>query len=448
MTSEQPPQSSNTRTLLKGKEAAKLWHKGIVEWNLWVEENPNADVDFSNFDFSKLRPLCRDGVLSFANFEFPKGNISFAFARFGNGDVDFENAHFNEGKVDFSGAEFGVGKVNFEFTHFEKGEVSFVNTDFGTGDVIFHCTHFGDGDISFFGSQFGSGNIIFNHSIHGKGSIGFIYTQFGSGNLLFNDVTLKERQLVFKEAQLGDGIYEFKRVFFGLPLNLVDLIDTQKVTQLNFQGSIFDGDVDMGSMSLTQPINLIETEFNGKLSLEMLDCQLTREALNPKMKFLLKAKDNKVHLCFERLAELAEQHSTPEKFEEYKCKQYRSRRWTVDNPAKSSFDLIFSGIGGYGYDFKRPVVALVVNWFVFSILYFTLTFSAHDYCSNIMTPINTSWSSLVPIVQVASEVREQFAAVCMSKNTRGLLQFFMFIQGTLALICYGLLFTVAWRKYR
>ena len=91
MTSGKSEQTPNTRTVLKGKDAAKLWHKGIVEWNLWVEENPDADVNFSNVDFSKLRPLCRDGVLSFANFEFPKGNVSFAFARFGNGDVDFEN---------------------------------------------------------------------------------------------------------------------------------------------------------------------------------------------------------------------------------------------------------------------------------------------------------------------------------------------------------------------
>lgn len=460
MTSGKSEQTPNTRTVLKGKDAAKLWHKGIVEWNLWVEENPDADVDFSNVDFSKLRPLCRDGVLSFANFEFPKGNVSFAFARFGNGDVDFENAHFKAGKIDFSGAEFGVGKINFEFTHFEEGEVSFTNTDFGTGDVIFHCTHFGDGrvsfektkfgdgDISFFGSQFGKGNIIFNHSVHDKGSIGFIYTQFGSGNLLFNDVTLKERQLVFKEAQLGEGMYEFKRVFFGLPLNLVDLIDTKKVTQLNFQGSIFDADVDMGSMSLTQPVNLIDTEFNGKLNLDTIDCQLIREPFNPKMQFLLKAKDNKVHLCFERLAQLAEMHSTQEKFEEYKCKQYRSRRWVIGNPAKSIFDLCFSGIAGYGYDFKRPVITLVASGIIFSLLYFAMTSAEHDYCSNITTPINISWSSMVPVVQVASEIRDQFTAVCMSKNTRGLLQFFMLFQGTLALICYGLLFTAAWRKYR
>jgi hypothetical protein len=45
--------ASQDRIMLNGHEALALWRKGKDPWNLWVEENPVAGVDFSNINFGK-----------------------------------------------------------------------------------------------------------------------------------------------------------------------------------------------------------------------------------------------------------------------------------------------------------------------------------------------------------------------------------------------------------
>lgn len=83
---------------LKGDEAVALWKQGKDAWNEWVDENPNATIDFSKVDFT----ACLE----------PTTPLNFKDYRFGNGDVTFNYATFG-GDVSFKGAKFGTGKLSF-----------------------------------------------------------------------------------------------------------------------------------------------------------------------------------------------------------------------------------------------------------------------------------------------------------------------------------------------
>ena len=49
--------AEDERISLGPKEAVALWSKGRHVWNAWVENNPNADINFHSVDFAQLRNL-------------------------------------------------------------------------------------------------------------------------------------------------------------------------------------------------------------------------------------------------------------------------------------------------------------------------------------------------------------------------------------------------------
>ena len=83
--------STDKRMTLQGKEAIALWKQGKDAWNQWVEKHPEADIDFSRVDFGRYRSDLDCHILApewpFAGFQFPKGNVSFEHAQFGEGYV-------------------------------------------------------------------------------------------------------------------------------------------------------------------------------------------------------------------------------------------------------------------------------------------------------------------------------------------------------------------------
>ena len=59
------------RVVLAGRDAIDLWRQGREALNTWVEENPVANIDFSEADFSKY------GGVSFDGFHFSTGKKDF-----------------------------------------------------------------------------------------------------------------------------------------------------------------------------------------------------------------------------------------------------------------------------------------------------------------------------------------------------------------------------------
>lgn len=184
-----PPQD----TRLEPENAIKLWFKGRDIWNLWVSENPNADISFLNVNFNEI--LLQVGKLSendaecnvflFDGFNFPNGLTDFSGANFGYG-VSFENADFGNGYKRFNFTKFG-NNTSFKNAIFGTGDISFhgstfadPNVDIDDGYVNFIDARFGDGDVDFMFVQFGPVTVNFWGAIFGKGKICFDSVQFGN----------------------------------------------------------------------------------------------------------------------------------------------------------------------------------------------------------------------------------------------------------------------------
>lgn len=112
---------SQQRLILAGQEAVDLWKKGKDAWNAWVDEHPEADIDFSNVDFSSYK------VVSFDKFRFPNGDVSFFRAKFGQGDVIFNSATFGEGDVSFAFTKVEGAMFSFSGCTLQKGRYDFSN---------------------------------------------------------------------------------------------------------------------------------------------------------------------------------------------------------------------------------------------------------------------------------------------------------------------------------
>ncbi|MDB2594781.1 hypothetical protein N9Y23_00480 [Pseudomonadales bacterium] len=153
--------AEDERISLGPEEAVALWIQGRDVWNAWVENNPDADINFQSVDFNQHRNLETINIdyWPFANFHFPTGKKNFGGTTFGEGDVSFNIATFGDGDVSFDRATFGKGHASLFSATFGKSEVSFNRAKFGDGYVTFNNAAFGDGGISFFDVNFGDGDV-------------------------------------------------------------------------------------------------------------------------------------------------------------------------------------------------------------------------------------------------------------------------------------------------
>ena len=77
------------KVTLEGQGAISIWLGGKSKWEDWVSKNPNSDVDFSGVDFGAFRVKHGLDQISFEEYRFPRGGVSFKGAEFGEGNVNF-----------------------------------------------------------------------------------------------------------------------------------------------------------------------------------------------------------------------------------------------------------------------------------------------------------------------------------------------------------------------
>ena len=196
------------KVVLEGQKAIDLWLQGREAWNKWVEENPIADVSFIQADFTKYKNI------SFKNFKFPNGKVTFERSRFGIGRVNFKGANFGDSDVSFFEANFEKGDVDFSFVTFGKGSVDFSNVEFGEGFISFDHSSFGDGNVDFTNSQFGKGIVIFSNAEFGEGDVDFSDSTFENGNVDFEDINFGTGEVSFTGVDFGVGwVSYFNSIF-------------------------------------------------------------------------------------------------------------------------------------------------------------------------------------------------------------------------------------------
>lgn len=169
----------------------RLLFEGREEWNTFVKEHPNFDVDFSNVnfpkEFSKFRNQPMNDELSFAGYEFPNGDVSFANSKFSTRVCDFKNMTFGAGLVDFTNVEFSFKAQNpidkaldFSGVKFGKGNKLFAGAVFYAGEVNFENTNFDIGEVDFSKCKFPGQSVSFKHAVFGEGDVNFSECEFSN----------------------------------------------------------------------------------------------------------------------------------------------------------------------------------------------------------------------------------------------------------------------------
>lgn len=278
-----PPQEIR----LEPEDAIQLWVQGREVWNLWVSENPNADINFLNVDFEEI-PLqinqlsetdSKDYIFSFDGFNFPDGLTDFSGVNFGHG-VSFANANFGDGykrfnftkfgnDASFNNAIFGTGNISFHASKFADpdidwadGYVGFIDTQFGDGDVDFMFAEFGPVIVNFWGAAFGTGTKCFDDVKFGE--TGFVGANFGDGDTTFFRASVSDRGITFKNAKFGRGFIGFCEADFGN--GEINFQETDfGEGYVNFSGAILGGVTNFkSSIFPADCVNFSFCHFKGK----------------------------------------------------------------------------------------------------------------------------------------------------------------------------------------
>ena len=398
--------------VLTGEEAIHKFLAGKAAWNAYVEQYPEADVDFSGVDFSKYRKADNE-ELNFAEYRFPKkGYVFFSKATFGEGDVNFTGVTFGEGIVAFDDATFGKGNVHFNNTAFGKGNVHFNNTAFGEGDVAFKDatfgegdvyfneatfgkgdvyfsytafgegnisfsnTAFGKGDISFINATFGEGVVYFNEATFGKGEVGFSGVTFGEGIVYFSDTTFGEGNVTFSDTTFGEGIVYFRGATFGEGdvsftrsrisghADFSELKEASTITSLSFRHCVFNKSLDLSGNSFHCVPELTNTKLSHQVSLDGLTCRSQLEN-----KGELDPKDGD-RLC--RLKEIAETNKNHEQALNFHIQEMRVKRHKLSF-INRIIDTGFDFFSDYGRSVIKPFFWLTLSWFFCGFIYSTVS---------------------------------------------------------------------------
>ncbi|PCI05807.1 MAG: hypothetical protein COB78_04270 [Hyphomicrobiales bacterium] len=367
---------SDKKIDLEGQDAIDLWLKGKDSWNAWVKENPVADVDFYDMDFSEYRdhPFIKNDEWPFSGFAFPTGAVSFIGTSFGKGDVHFSGVSFGDGEVSFFGSSFGNGYISFYETSFGDGQVDFSSTTFGDGGVSFHDTSFGDGDVSFFGSSFGDGDVIFefasfgkgevdfNRTLFGKGEVSFGGTLFGDGLVNFCGVSFGEGHVNFWKSSFGDGAVHFESVDFEGRVDFSDLENVSAVKNFTFAHSTFQNSL---SISSDEPfgcvVDLTSTKMSNQVSLAGLQCSLRKTKAFLGSEWLGKAKALNVRDIerFRRLKEIAGNNKDHEQALYFNVMEMQAKRWHKTTIAGLFFEFVFQASSNYGRSEIRAFLWMV-----------------------------------------------------------------------------------------
>ncbi len=373
-------------TVLAGQEVTDLWLEGRDAWNRWVQDNPIADIDFSETDFAGIREQNQLALLSFEGFIFPDGHVSFDCADFGKGNVSF------------FGARFGTGDVSFSRTAFDGDHISFVETDFGNGLVSFSHARFGPGVISFLKARFGTGDVLFYRTVPDTNRL--IFEQIKSeACILMGDLLHPEKlvELSFEGASLKESLILPKGTYSAIP----DFRNCRLAKPLSFH------DIQISKRAAPQGLSILEDSLEPEVEEDISKLRL--------------------------LAELAEKNRNHRSRLAFRATERRFRRLLNPYGLPSPLDLFFDSASDYGQSLLRPLIGLLLIFITFAFLYNLDT-------GNLQKALLYSAANTLPVVPASGSLQ----ALHFSGQNAPL----AFLQQILAMIFLGLLGLGLWNRWK
>lgn len=390
-----------------------LWRKGRGHWNTWVEDNPEAGIDFSDQVFEGLELMAQQPLISFNGFVFPRGTINFSRAKFGKGEVSFTNAKFTGGDVDFTDAkfessrlyfiraDFGDGDINFNNAEFANEYVYFTASEFGHGWLDFSNANFGGSYVDFAGAKFESvwvkfagtsfvdAEVNFNSAQFGNTDIDFSNANFGEGPTFFDNTNFGTRRVTFENTDFGAGLVNFRYCSFPGPTHFIDLQGMDRPRIFTFEGSAFDKLFTFSHQGvLGCPLDLRRTKMTHDVVVNDIRCNFDvlpmpkwaslasqiwsgmPERSAPIWRWTTKAKDREDSQRFRRLKELALSNRNHAKALEFHVQEIQSKRGHETRWWQDIAQFFFWLLGDYGRSVFRPIGWLIATWAGFAAYFF------------------------------------------------------------------------------
>ncbi|WP_133153359.1 hypothetical protein [Enterovibrio norvegicus] len=366
---------------LYGDAAIELKSKGKKVWNEWVENNPDANVDFSNSTFD-------ENLGDFSGCKFPLGNVSFNSAKFLKG-AKFNGAEFKSGLVTFSYAtfsgsltdfrrvDFGDSVVLFEGTIFSSSEVDFSKATFNR-KCDFGFAKFETENSSFSEARFNSDTADFSFAMflgrrvdfYGCAfdcDVLFFQTSFLSHAVDFQRLTSKGQDVSFREARFSDDsvvnfsdsnfdveTLDFSCADFGRHVNMTALNFSERLKSFSLRNSVFKGSLELSLQNAAAVVpDFVGSKTSSHTSLQGLTIKLPTSVFR-------KANDVDDAHKLRRLKEIAESNKDHEAALRFHADEMRAKRWHSLGTGASLLDAFFDFTSRYGQSIARPVIGLLL----------------------------------------------------------------------------------------
>ncbi len=345
---------------------------------------------FGDGDFIFKNVIVKDGIKDFQDIQFGKGEVSFANTEFNYGELLFINTRFNNGRFNFKVTRVAGGKVDFHYSVFGDTDITFERTEFGNSRVDFRTVDFGSGRLNFNRSVFGNGGVNFEGATCRSGKIQFKKAEMGSGPKNFNLMEMAGTDISFERTEFGDGdvsFYESK--FHSISLKSCHLdhyfdlrLDTAEI--LDVSDTIVRDIVDLEPYDFPVDIKIFDMSgmrLVGKLYIDW--------RLNKCEKSITNQEGTTLRQKAEQFRILKENFNSTGKYEDedeayIMFKRYEAKSWLTEQEEKGGITrvvsyiphsfkwLVFDKIGLYATSPGRVLLSVVVFWFFFGLIYFSI----------------------------------------------------------------------------
>ncbi|WP_379553130.1 hypothetical protein [Qipengyuania sp. DGS5-3] len=371
--------------ILASDEAMALWREGKEAWNAWVEENPNANVDFSSQEF---------GSSSDHNGE--AGHVNFSGYHFPNGRINFSGATFHAGHITFMRAKFGQSEINFDQAQFGNGQIIFNDVDFGKSIIRCFETAFGEGILSFSNANFEKARVLFYATAFHKTKVGFMNCTFGEAIRFYELTGLEEVPTFSFHGSSFEKLFTFSHTGkMGCPLDL-------RRTKISHNVVLNDVICEFEASPMPRWAVLASRYWSGMPA-----------GSEPVWRWACNAKEKEDSQRFRRLKELALNNRNHAKALEFHVQEIRTRRGHETNWVQNAGQTLYWALGDYGRSVFRPFSWLLALWSSFGYLFYNWR---DVEATSFSTALSYSGSHILSFIPIGRTARLQGEELLFGKD--------------------------------
>lgn len=365
------------RNHISGNEAIELWKNGPAAWNQWIESVNNPRIEFIDVTFEpNVQEPDGEKLISFIGYKFPKNHTTFRNVVFRYGHLNFSSIDSQESTLIFENCTIDCKRISINNSNLQM--ISF--NKISNNDCHFHIANSRIKDIRIFNSELSNGflqilgitmdgfNVDFRSNSLNNCNISLVNSDITNGIVRFSNSNFKGGSLLAENIKCLNSTFDITKNDFSCPLEFKNITGAES---LSFQGSIFNGFVNLENLKINSVIDLTGTKLSNSIVLHNIKNKLNRKRVIEHL-FLKAATNKHDHFRFRRLKEISEQSKNFELALHYFSNERKCQRWINLGFCNSLIDIIYSATSNYGQSVIRPLALWLINMPLFALIYFKL----------------------------------------------------------------------------